>query len=154
MGCMGSCIKKIEAVRFAPFPAKKPLNNLRAVVIGHIVYAIGPKGTMYTTGELAGKVCYCGTSSDYHAVLALKALGVITPEQAKLHGELKRVQDRAFDEFRAVNCNIEALTAGGIKLTKGQKARLEEMRKAINVKRLPYFIPKTEIEKALAKKFD
>lgn len=154
MGCMGSCIKKIEAVRFAPFPAKKPLNNLRAVVIGHIVYAIGPKGTMYTTGELAGKVCYVGTSSDYHAVLALKALGVITAEQAKLHGEARRVQDKALHELRAVNCNIEALTSAGIKLTKGQKTRLEEMRGAIDKQQLPYYIPKTEVEKALGKKFD
>lgn len=154
MGFMSSCIEKIDAVRFERFPPKRVVNNLRVVAIGHALYGLGPKGTIYTTGELAGKVCYTGTASDYHAVLALRAFGLITADEAKRHGESKRLQDKAFDDYRAVNCEIERLTSAGIRLTKAQKSALEEMRKALDVKRLPYFIKADDVKKTLAKKFN
>lgn len=140
MGMLSSCIKKIEAVRFEPFPSNRAVAVEKLVRIDHCVYALGPRGTLYTTGELAGKVCYTGTNSDYSAVRALLAFGLINKAEAVMHGENKRLQDKMFDEYRAVVTNVECLTKAGIKLTPKQKQTLADMRKRLDVKRLPYFV--------------
>jgi len=154
MGHMQSCIEKICGFRFEPFPSKRVVTALRVVNINHYIYAIGPKGTIYTTSELNGKVCYVGTGEHYHAVMALKAFGLITAKEAAVHGEAKARQDKAFNDFRAVAVELERLTSAGIKLTKGQKATLKKMQAELDKKHLPYFIKEDEVEKLRAKKFE
>lgn len=140
MGMLGSPIEKIRGFHFSPFPANRLVAPKLVIAVGCHVYAIGAKGTLYTTGEMAGKVCYCGTGSDYHAVMALLAFGMITPKEAYVHGEEKRKRDKAFTAYRALTCETEKLTDAGITLTAGQKAKLEKLRKGLKVKDLPYFV--------------
>lgn len=141
MGILNSCIKKVEAVRFHPFPSNKVVKCIdRLIRIDNCTYAITKNGTLYTTSEMAGKICYVGTAEKYHAIKALVAFGIITQEEARQHGEKKRKEDEAYDQYRAVTAEIEWLTNAGIELTKRQLARLAEMKKKLPVKRLPWYV--------------
>ena len=141
MGMLGSPIGKIQAVRFSPLPANKVVSGIsKLVCTDYCTYALGKNGTVYTTGELAGKVCYVGTGSNYHAIKALKLLGVITADEAERHGAEKRMQDDAHVAYRAATMELEKLTDAGIKLTPGQKAKIASMRKRVEVKSLPYYV--------------
>lgn len=152
MGCLGSVVPKIDAIRFSPFPANKVVTGLtKLVCIGHCTYGLGAKGTVYTNGELAGKVCYTGTGENYHAVKALRLLGLISAEEAKKHGELKARQDLNLERYRAATAEIECLTEAGIKLTRGQKAKMAEMGKLVDVKYLPYWLGKKTAEEKLGR---
>lgn len=141
MGMLSSCIKKVEAVRFRPFPTNRVVRNIeRLIRVDAVTYAVCKNGTIYTTSEMSGNVCYCGTGPDYHAVKALVAFGIITGDEAERHGAQKRESDAALEQYRAVTAEIERLTDAGIKLTKGQKTKLAEMKKNLPVKSLPWFV--------------
>lgn len=142
MGRLLSCVKKIAEVRFEPFPSNRVVSGITKTVRvgGYATYTLSDKGIVYTTGEMGRNVCYAGTGKNYHAVTALRLFGIITKDEAKLHGKDKEIQDKLFAEYRAVTCEIERLTSAGIKLTSAQKRRLTKMKKSLDVKRLPYFV--------------
>lgn len=141
MGTLISCVKAIGETRFEAFPAGRPIKVLKVLRIadGH-VYAIGPRGTVYTSGEMSRNVCYAGTSSKYEAVRALVALGIITKQDAERHGREKHAQDKMLDDYRAVTAEVEKLEEAGIRLTPKQLATLAKMKATLDVKRLPYYV--------------
>lgn len=142
MGWLSSCVKPIGEARFEALPSRK-LKNIKAVVcIGHIVFAESNNGTIYTTGEMSKGMHLCGTGSDYPAVKALVAFGIITAKQALEHGAAKRDSDANYKSYRAAICSIDDLEKAGIKLTKSQLKKIADCKEKVDLIKLPYWTQK------------
>lgn len=154
MGYISSCIKKIDDTRFGPMPANRVRTDIvKAVVFGHVVYVMTKTGHILTNGELNRKVCYTGTGSDNHGVLALRALGVITADEQKRHGEAKRRRDANYANYAkycAVNHAATEFAEAGIELTPRQKRKLQFMKDTVDYDDLPWFVKKEERDAAKA----
>lgn len=148
MGHLTSCVQKINDLRFETFPLKRALTGVfKCVCVNGIVYALNKRGIVYTNGEMGGKVCYCETGSNYHAVEAVQLLGLISKEEAEKHGEKRRAQNEAYIVYRAATCEVSTLAAVGIKLTASQKRRLSAMKQKLDVTKPPYFLKEEATQK-------
>ena len=145
MGYISSCIENINNTRFDPMPANRVRTDIvKAVCCDGSVYVVTKSGRILTNNELARKVIYTGTGSDFHGVRALRALGVITADEQKRHGEGKRRRDANYAKCRAVNHAATEFAEAGIRLTPRQKRQLETMITGIDTDLLPWFVKKEE----------
>lgn len=144
MGSLGSCVKKINGFRFESFPSRKVTTNIQKLFgVGCYLYAMSRRGTIFTNSEMCGKICMCQTGSDYHAIKALLAFGLITKEEAMRHGEAKRKEEVAAARYRAAYQAASIFDEANIALTRSQKNKIERFKRDMKIDDLPYYMQKT-----------
>ena len=143
MGRIISSCKKIAGVRFEHITNKRARSDaVKAVCIDGAFYVLTKAGRIFTNSELGRKAMFAGTGSDYHGVVALRELGIITADEQRDHGEGKRRHDANYARYVAVTRAAKAFAEVGIELTPKQKEKLQIMKDSIDFDDLPWFVQK------------
>jgi hypothetical protein len=113
MGSMSSPSKIIEQINFRPFPTR-PESGLKVVRFDDHLFAVGAKGSVYTTLGIRKNIHICGRWSWSATIIeALDLLGLLTDADKKAHQDYLAAEKEGEEKVQQLGTLVMACGVPG-----------------------------------------